>query len=156
TATFTATLKTAGRQSLTITDTANGLGAGATRQVLQVVAAQATSLVMSSLPGSVTVGDTRTFVLKALDAYGNVATGYTGTVVTVVSPDPQGWVDPSRVVFTASDAGVHTYTVHFQTVGSQTVSASDFVNQLSVSQAGIQVNAPPATLTWANPASVVY
>jgi hypothetical protein len=67
--------------------------------------------------------------VKALDAYGNVATGYTGTIHFSTS-DPKASV-PANYKFIASDKGVHTfpYTLSpgltLKTAGSQWVRATD-------------------------------
>src|SRR5208283_1141683 len=61
------------------------------------------------------------------DAYGNEATGYTGTVA-FTSSDGQA-VLPGNYTFVADDGGQHTFTagVTFKTAGPQTVTATDTV-----------------------------
>jgi adhesin/invasin len=59
----------------------------------------------------------------ALDAYGNVATGYTGTV-HFTSTDNQALLT-ANYTFTAADVGVHTFTVTFKKTGMQTLTATD-------------------------------
>ena len=61
--------------------------------------------------------------VTAYDAYGNVATGYTGTVA-LTSSDPHA-VLPSNYTFTASDAGKHSFTVTLDTAGTQSITATD-------------------------------
>ena len=64
--------------------------------------------------------------VTALDAYGNMATGYRGTV-HFTSSDGQA-VLPANYTFTAADAGVHTFTgVTLKTAGKQTITATDTV-----------------------------
>src|SRR5262249_35340916 len=78
TGTFSAALLTAGTQSLTATDTANA-GLTGTQAGITVNAAAASVLVLSG-PDTVTAGVPVTVTVTLLDAYGNVATGYVGTV----------------------------------------------------------------------------
>jgi hypothetical protein len=62
--------------------------------------------------------------VTALDAYGNVATGYTGTVHfgssdTTATP-------PSNYTFKAADKGVHTFTgLTLKKRGEQTITVKD-------------------------------
>ena len=76
--TFSATLKTAGTQSLTATDTANAAIAGI--QYVTVNPAAASRLVLSA-PASVKAGAQFSLTVTVVDAYGNVVTGYRGTIV---------------------------------------------------------------------------
>src|SRR5207245_5903545 len=77
------------------------------------------------------------------DAYGNVATGYTGTV-QFSSSDSLG-ILPGNYIFTAGpglDNGVHTFTVTLSTVGSQWLTASDTAaSSITGTQTGIVVAA---------------
>ena len=62
------------------------------------------------------------------DQYGNVATGYRGTVHFATS-DPLPTVAlPADYTFTAADGGVRGFQVRLWTPPSQTVSATDTVN----------------------------
>jgi hypothetical protein len=104
--TFTATLKTAGSQTIWASDAAtSGIFGSETGIVVQPAAA--VKLVLSA-PGSVTHGSAFSVTLTAYDAYGNVATGYTGTV-HFSSSDSTATL-PANYTFTAADAGVHTFT----------------------------------------------
>src|SRR5262249_46644845 len=78
TGTFSATLKTAGNQTLTATDTLNSTitGVSASTPVSAGTAAHYTVLV----PGSATAGTAITFTVTAQDAFNNTALGYPGTV----------------------------------------------------------------------------
>ena len=75
--TFTVTLKTAGSQSVTVTDTANASLTAET--TLTVTPAAATHFVITG-PTSVAANTAFSLTVVALDAYGNVATGYAGIV----------------------------------------------------------------------------
>ncbi len=66
--------------------------------------------------------------LTVEDAYGNVVTGYVGTV-HFSSSDSTGTL-PENYTFTAGDAGVHTFTSAFilKKKGTQTLSVTDIAN----------------------------
>jgi hypothetical protein len=118
--TFTAafTFAKAGAQSLTaidaaITGTANTLvGPGAAAQ-----------LKLTGLPGELVAGVQATVTVTALDAAGNVVTGYLGTAA-FTSSDPKA-VLPAAFAFKAADLGVHAFPVSFQTAGAQQLQVSD-------------------------------
>jgi parallel beta-helix repeat protein len=74
-------------------------------------------------PASATVGQAASFTVVALDDSGRVVTDYAGTV-HLASSDPQA-VLPADYTFTAADAGSHTFSVTFNTAGTQTVDVSD-------------------------------
>jgi uncharacterized repeat protein (TIGR03803 family) len=73
-----ATLKTAGTQSITATDTVTSSITG--QASIKVNAAAASVLVVSGFPSPIAHGTAANFTVTAEDAYGNVATGYRGTV----------------------------------------------------------------------------
>jgi hypothetical protein len=89
-------------------------------------------------PAAATAGSAISITVTALDPYGNVATGYTGTV-HFTSSDGRAVV-PADYAFTASDAGSHTFTAGatLETAGSQTVGATDAASS-SVSGTGSEV-----------------
>jgi hypothetical protein len=76
-------------------------------------------------PATATVGSPATVTVTAKDAYGNVATGYTGTV-RFTSTDPAALL-PAPTAFTSGNHGVRTFAVTFRTAGSRTVTATDTV-----------------------------
>ena len=85
--------------------------------------------------------------VTAYDAYGNVATGYTGTV-SLTSSDPHA-VLPSSYTFTAADAGQHSFAVTLDTAGTQSITATDTAtSSITGTESGIAVQAAAAkTLT---------
>ena len=125
-ATFSATLKTAGVQSLTATDTVTsgitGSDAGIT------VTPAAASQFLLSAPSSVKSGSKFSLTLTVEDAYGNVVTGYVGTV-HFTSSDSTATL-PANYTFTAADAGVHTFTnaAILKKKGTDTLTVTDLVN----------------------------
>src|SRR5207245_569732 len=141
--TFSATLKTAGSQSLTAADTVTTTITGS-QSGISVNPAVATSLVVSGFASPSTAGTAGTVTVTAKDAYGNIATGYSGTV-HVTSSDGQA-VLPADDAFVAADAGVDTYSVTFKTAGSQALTATDTVTStITGSQSGITVNPAAAS-----------
>ena len=74
-----------------MTSTITGTESGITVQ-----AAAAKTLTIGGFPTSDTAGAAGNVVVTAYDAYGNVATGYTGTV-SLTSSDPQAILVPSSL-----------------------------------------------------------
>jgi hypothetical protein len=150
---FSATLKTAGNQSITATDTVTTSLSGS--QTITVSAAAAASLSLTAL-NSATAGTTFTVTVTARDSYGNVATGYLGTIY-FTSSDLQA-VLPADYTFTASDFGNHLFAggVTLKTAGNQSITTADTVNGALTAQATVAVSAAAASqLTLTAPASAV-
>jgi hypothetical protein len=123
--TFTVTLVTAGTQSLTVTDTAMG-GLSGSEGGIVVQPGAATHFLISG-PTSVSAGTLFNLTVTAVDAYGNVATGYTGTVH--FSDSVGGATLPANYTFKSSDSGVHTFTgLKLKTKGWQTITVVDTLN----------------------------
>ncbi len=119
--TFSVTLKTAGSQSVRVTDVANGALTG-TSPAIQVSPAAASRLTLTA-PAGATLGIPFPISLTVLDAYNNVATGYTGTV-HFTSSDAQA-VLPGNTTLTN---GSGTFSITLKTAGTQTVTATDTAN----------------------------
>ena len=132
--TFSATLKTAGTQSLAVTDTASG--ETGTESGITVLAGAASQLALSAPAGS-TAGTPFSITVSARDSYNNAAAGYTGTV-HFTSGDSQASL-PGDYTFLPADAGVHVFTagVTLKKAGSQTVTLSD--GAIGASEADIAV-----------------
>ncbi|MFO0950765.1 MAG: DUF4082 domain-containing protein [Isosphaeraceae bacterium] len=142
--TFTVTLKTAGSRSVTVTDTSSTTTtAGASVTVSPAAASQ---FILSGGASSVGAGTPLSFTITAKDAYGNVATGYTGTV-HVSSTDTAATL-PSDYTFTGADAGVHTFSLTFATAGSQTARFDSTTGLITVTSNSVSVTpAAPTSLT---------
>jgi hypothetical protein len=139
--TFTATLKTAGTQSIAIADTADSAITGSGSGIL-VTPAAAASFAVAGFPAT-TAGVAQNYTVTARDAFGNVATGYAGTVAFGSSDALTGL--PASYSFTAADAGVHTFSATLDTAGTQSIIASDATTGITGSQTGISVTAATAT-----------
>jgi hypothetical protein len=133
--TFSATLYTAGIESITAGDAANGLLGSETGTV---TAAPASTLTLSGYPSPTNAGFAASFTVTALDPYGNKATGYTGTV-QFSSSDGSALL-PAPYIFTAGDAGAHTFSATLNTPGTQSLTATDSGNAgITGTQANITV-----------------
>jgi hypothetical protein len=64
----------------------------------------------------------RSYTVTALDTYGNVYTGFTGTA-NITSTDPNAEI-PSEVGFNPGYGGTSTFYVNFGTAGTQSITAT--------------------------------
>jgi S-adenosylmethionine hydrolase len=145
TASFNATLETAGAQTLSVADTSSAsLSAGAT---LSVSPAAAASFALNA-PSTEVAGVPVTFTLTALDPFGNVATGYAGTVQFASSDHSATLPAPSTL-----SAGIGTFSATLDKTGLETLSASDAANSLQAN-ASVQVGpAAAASISLGAPAT---
>ena len=97
------------------------------------------------------MGVAGSFTVTARDAFGNRATGYTGTV-HLNSSDLLA-VLPGDYTLTAADNGEHAFSATLNTTGTQSLTVTDTATSgITGSQAGITVNpaaAPASTLSVA-------
>jgi hypothetical protein len=131
--TFTATFLTAGPQTLTVTDpdpiTAT------TSFVVQPGAAVALSV--GGFPSGTPAGVPGMVTVVALDAFGNVATGYTG-VVHFSSNDPTAVLPPDATL----TGGMGNFPVTFLTSGVKTITVNDTARSATTgAQVGINITA---------------
>src|SRR5207302_1763584 len=156
-----ATLKTAGSQSLNATDTAAGSITGSQTGIV-VNPAAANTLTVTGFPSPTTAGTAGSFTVTARDAYGNAATGYTGTV-HFTSTDAQA-ARPADHTLTNTAARRPTDRATLKTAGTQSLTATDITTaSLSGTDGGITVNpgaasqfilSAPATVTAGVPFSL--
>ena len=140
---FFVTLETTGMQFITATDTV-APSLVATETGVTVQAAAAVTLTVAGFPTTDTAGAASPVTVTAYDAYGNVATGYTGTVA--LSSNDQGAVLPADYTFTAADLGTHTFAVTLDVAGVQSISARDTANpSITGTQSGIGVTPAAAS-----------
>ncbi len=141
-AVFPAALLTAGVQSITAADTQTASVLG-TQAGIVVRPAAASGLAVSGFPSPTTAGVVQSFTVTARDRYGNIATGYRGTV-HFTSSDPQAQLPPDYT-FTTADNGAHTFMAALKTAGTQGITATDTARaSFTATQGGIVVN-PAAT-----------
>jgi subtilisin-like proprotein convertase family protein len=134
-------LKTAGTQTITVTDTSSASITGTAS--VSVTAAQASTLTLAGFPSPVYAGTPGTFTVTARDAYGNIATG-DNNALTFSSSDP----NPSLPTSGTLHNGTGSFTATLNTPGTQSLTVTDTAAGLSASQTGIVVNPAPSTLTF--------
>ena len=140
--TFNVTLKTAGTQWISATDLADGSVVTQSGIVIQP-APPVQSLAIIGVPSVVHAGVTTSFEIAAVDAYGNVIPGYTGTIQITCS-DPAVSL-PSSYTFTPADAGIHTFSAQFESLGTQTITAADTTTPSIQGSASTTVSSTIAT-----------
>jgi len=156
------TLKTAATQAVTVTDGANPSVHG-TSNGIAVSPAPASRFVVTLGPGPVIPGASVSVTALAQDAYGNTATGYTGSVHLTTS-DAAGTV-AGDYAFTGGDAGSHTFATGAtlntpSTPGSAatepTVTVTDSGNgSITGTSASIYCGYPGSTYTAIQPSRVL-
>lgn len=139
---FGATLKTAGYQMIGVADTHTIAINGA--ESILVKSAAASAMTVGGFPLTTTAGAVQNLTVTLQDPYGNIATGYTGTV-HFSSTDAKAML-PANYAFTAADAGMHNFSVTLKTAGMRSMTAADtLVSTFTATVAGITVNAATAT-----------
>jgi hypothetical protein len=120
-----ATLKTAGSQSIVATDTASSSRTGSQTVTVNPASASTYTFVVPSTP--VASGTPFSVTVTVRDAFGNVATQNRGTIHFTSTDTAAGVVLPANYTFTAADAGTHTFTngVTLRTPGNQTITVND-------------------------------
>jgi hypothetical protein len=136
TGTFSITLKTANGETITATDTATASLTG-TSSGINVASGPATHLIINA-PATASAGQIITFGVSAQDTYGNVATGYTGTVHFATN-DAQA-VPPANTTLTGGGGG-QAFSIALKTIQSTTITATDTVT------ASITGSSSPITVT---------
>jgi hypothetical protein len=101
-------------------------------------------LTVAGFPSPTTAGVAGSFTVTLRDSYGNIASGYTGTV-HFTSSDHKASL-PANYSFTAADAGVHTFSATLKTAGTQSITVTDTTRStLTGRDAGITVNPAAAS-----------
>jgi hypothetical protein len=138
---FTATLITAGSQTITATDSVAGIsGTGS----VTVTAGKADHLSLNA-PDTVFSGVAFGITVTVQDAFNNTVTSYLGTVQFSSTDSDPGVMLPADYSFIAGDAGVHTFAVGVTliTPGNQTLTVDDASLGIS-GDVMVNVTAPPA------------
>jgi hypothetical protein len=132
------TLFTAGTQTLTVQDTSDSSITGSATITVSPSSASAIHL---TAPSTTVAGTVFNVTVTAFDAYGNVATGYTGTVI-LTSSDHEFM--SSEYTFAQSDGGTHTFSARLFIAGTQTVVVQDAENGAFTKSATVAVQASQA------------
>jgi Putative Ig domain/Galactose oxidase, central domain len=136
---FSVTLKTSGSQTITATDTAMTSIVG-TANLTNVTAGPATHFAVTTPPNA-TARANISMTVMALDAYNNFLNNYSGTI-HFTSTDSKA-ILPADATLPPNGTGIFSATL--ETVGNQTITASDKVTtSLSGSSISIGVTAAAA------------
>jgi len=134
--TFSATLTKAGAQTITATDTTTATITGTLSVTVRAGAAARMTL---AVPQSANALTPFPVTVTLTDAYGNMATSYTGTV-HFTSSDVLATL-PADYTFTSADGGRHQFSVTLATPPAQTISVRDVANSsLGTTSSMITVN----------------
>ncbi|MBR0346490.1 MAG: Ig-like domain repeat protein, partial [Rudaea sp.] len=145
---FTATLVTAGTQTITAADSASPSTTG-TSGAINVTAAAATHFSVKA-PLTATVGSSISFSVTAFDAFNNIATGYTGSAHfsssdgTATLPANSGLTN-----------GVGSFPATLRTAGTQTITVTDSATPgVTGTSNNITVSKATTTTTVASPSAI--
>jgi hypothetical protein len=126
----------AGTDTVTATDSANASVSGSTTIV--VTPAATSALIVAGYPSPTIKEEFHAFTVTAVDAYGNVTPGYTGTVT--FSSDDDNASLPPNYTFTAADMGQHAFAAAFSRPGTFYLAATDTASSsITGRQSGIVV-----------------
>lgn len=138
--TFTSGIKliTTGNQSVTVSD--GTLSSNISN--INVTAAQPTKLKINNVTSPLVSGSSTSATVTVQDEFSNTVVGYTGTIA-FSSTDTAATL-PANYTYTVGDAGIHVFSnaIKFATTGSQSLTATDTVdNTIKGTLAGITVTA---------------
>ena len=131
TGTFSAMLLTGGIQTITATDTVTGTIAGTSANISVVGVPTHFEL---RVPVNIPAGTTFSFYVAALDEYDDIAMGYSGTI-HFTSSDPQAALPTNATLVN----GEGSFYATLNTVGTQTLTATDIVNASIAGSSSISV-----------------
>jgi hypothetical protein len=99
------------------------------------------SAFLLTAPNTVTSGTPFDVTVKAVDVFGQVAFGYTGTVTFRTTDRDPNVVLPADYTFTAADQGTHTFSGAFTliTPGDQTLTVSDTADNTLIGNVTVTV-----------------
>jgi hypothetical protein len=133
---FAITLKTAGPQTIAVTDLTLPTARGTS--LCNVHAAPVSDLSVIGFPTLALAGAGHFFRVTAVDPCGNRVGSYRGTIA-FTSSDPEAILPPAYT-FTALDSGAHTFRATLRTVGSQSLTVTDqAVGSITGAETGIDV-----------------
>jgi large repetitive protein len=110
-------------ESVTVQAQATGF---TTLTQVETVVPGVTSQFNLTAPSAATKGTAFNVTVTAQDKYGNTTPAYTGTI-HFTSSDSAALL-PANYTFVSTDNGVHSFSVTLNTVGTQTVTATDTPN----------------------------
>ncbi len=111
----------------TYTLTVSGAGLTEGTSANFTIAPAATSqIALTPDTGSYTSGTANSFVVTALDAYGNITPLYRGTVY--FSSSDSAAILPADTAFSDADNGSHSFSISFRSAGDQTLTVTDTID----------------------------
>lgn len=140
--TFSLTFKSASGQDLTVTDSLNPAITSYQRDIVITPAAMAGFNLRAQ--SNVTAGVAFNITVQAVDAYGNIITGYTGKI-HFTGASGGGNLLPADYTFTAADAGVHVFSITFTSTGTQSIGVQDTVIGSLKGQTSVKVVTAPTS-----------
>jgi hypothetical protein len=152
--TFTAILRTAARQTITLQDTlASSLTDSA---ALDISPAAADHLLVAPAITTTVAGSPFDVTVTVQDQFNNTVAGYTGTV-TFSSTDPYGASLPADYTFNGADDGTHTFAggATLYTTGTWDITATDKSAGISGRGSVTVTPAPASQLRVVAPSSAV-
>src|SRR5262245_21239131 len=141
--TVTHSFASLGIDTVVLTASVNGVTSAPTAASVNIGPAAASTFTLTGPASAVSSGQPFDVTITAFDPYGNVATGYTGTVHFTSSAAASL---PADYTFSAADQGTHTFSIIVQTAGSQTVTATDTHSPALTAQTAVTV-LPAASLS---------
>ncbi len=151
------TFRTSGLQTINANDTAAS-GVAGNQNNITVTAGSPNRLVVLG-PTTATAGVAISPNILVIDAFGNVAASYTGTVHITSSDTNPNTMMPANHTFTGTDAGQYVYSngAVLLTAGTTTLTATDVNSTVAIGQGSVTVVAASAAglVMSASPNSVV-
>src|SRR5215472_2610347 len=142
---FSVTLKTAGNQTITATDTVHPSITGTSSSISVSGIAAATHFSITT-PANATAGTPFNVTVTALDASNNTVTTYSGTV-HFTSTDGQAALPADSKL----NSGAGSFMATLNTAGNQTISATDTVTAIAGISNSINITPPVDTITLVPP-----
>ncbi|HEV8060078.1 MAG TPA: DUF4214 domain-containing protein [Gemmataceae bacterium] len=125
-----------------------------TSNAFAVTPGPATHIMVSAIPSDPIVADSAiNITLTLLDAGGDIAIGYTGTL-SFSSSDAQAML-PNNYTFTQADKGRHTFSVTMESSGAQMLVATDAANA-SLDVTANMLVVVVSKIVPVNPVAVIY
>ncbi|HZZ78560.1 MAG TPA: autotransporter-associated beta strand repeat-containing protein [Gemmataceae bacterium] len=136
------TLKKAGSQSVTVKEVARGITG--TKSITVTPAAVAGFSFGALATTAVKVGTPQSFVLSAVDPYGNVNPAFTGLVTLAAGGVGTGTLSPTSHTYVTADKGVFTFSVNQLIAGAGLLTVTATSGSISTTQ---NVNRLAASIT---------
>jgi hypothetical protein len=142
---YIVTASVAGASGAASFNLVNTPGAVASFTFSPLAASNKTGAAQSATALATQVSTPLAITITALDAGGNIATNYTGTI-HFASSDPQAAL-PANYAFTSADAGAQSFAVTLKSAGAQSITISDASSSAATGTVSVAVSAIPAATT---------